>query len=273
MRIIRCTVSLSFVVLLLSLVGCGAIRVPLGTSLAPADTSIAGNWQFTVTPANGAAPFSELSGAVDTVPDGDHGGGVGITSVLLAPSNDCFAGTTGVPFHGLLTGAALQLTSFSVNGQQAALSANLSPAGDQLNGTYTISGGCADHAAGSLDGVRYETLQGSFNSTSTSSLQGLTLQVQQAIADSGDGTFAVSGMAELANSPCFTQGALLPTGGAISGKHVKLVFALKGSVGGAQLTLNGDVNPSADKLTFQQAAISGGPCAGDLGVVQLSKVN
>ena len=253
--------------------GCATpvFKQPTGTTPPPGvSVVVAGNWQFQATPANGAAPFSSLSGAIDLASQQQNGVNE-ITSVLLASSTNCYNGTPVVPLSGSLMGATLHLSSFSVSGQSLTLEGTENAASTQLTGTYAVSGGCADGASGSVSGVKYSDFTGTLNGTiPDGSQRSISLNVTQATLDSGDGTFGLSGSASFQGFSCFQHGAITGTAGSISGSTVSLQLTTD-DPSGAHLLLQGQIDPAAQTFSVSSFLIQGGSCAASLPSVTLTR--
>lgn len=260
------------------LVGCthnsnsGSSSSTGSTGTVPADAymNITGNWQISATPTTGTAPFTSLSGfinqlAVDAVAQST-------SAALLVKSTGCYADTASIPLSGNVEQASLSLTSFEVDGQVLTVHATSDLAGTSLTGTYSVAGGCADGASGTLSGTFYNLLNGTYKGTLASdSTKSLTLSTGQYAQGTGNGTFLVTGSATITGFSCFTTGTISAgSTNYVSGNSVVLSFPTNES-SGSQLVLNGTFDVAASVITISSVQVTGGNCSGSYGNVMLSR--
>ncbi len=265
------TARYSSLTLLLVLATTGCSNIFYRNSDAPTPTSagpLTGNWQFDVTTTQGTAPFNQLTGAIDILPQAADGT-TSATALLLAQPDSCFNGIPLLPLQGTLTTANLTLFSFSDTGQYLTMQVSPDATNTHLQGPFKITGGCADGTTGTLAGTKYAALTGTYAGPVTGNgNETLNLNLTQASADQGDGTFRVSGSATFAGIACFNKGTSNTTTTYVTGSDFQLTFTTNDPTG-AQITLTGTMDPTAATLTVTQIAISSGACAGTLPGAQL----
>ena len=240
-----------------------------GSSAAAGNhVNMTGNWGFTATATQGPLPFSTLSGFVYEDYDNqatDYG-----TGSLLPTSTGCFANAGTVPMQGGVTGGELQVSSFEVNGQILSIGGSEDSSGASFTGTYSVQGGCGNGDNGTLAGVRYSPLTGSYaGMLNGASSQQVQLMLTQFAGGTGSADFLVSGTASFTGFGCFSQGTLPANGaGSVSGGSASLTFATN-DPGGAQLQLLGTFDPSATTISLSSVQIIGGSCPGFVGTASL----
>ena len=228
-----------------------------------------GNWQFTATATEGALPFSSLAGFL--YESTTQGATEYSTGSLMPSSAGCFANAGTIPLQGASSGVGLQISSFEVNGQILNIDGQEDPTGASFSGTYSVQGGCADADAGTLAGLRYSPLSGTYAGTlAGDSGKRLQLTLTQDAGGTGIATFLVTGSASVTGFGCFTQGTLPANGaGTVSGASASLTFTTN-DPGGAQLQLLGTFDPAAITLTIASLQVLGGSCPGSLGAAVLT---
>jgi hypothetical protein len=249
--------------LLSAFVGCTTIKIPSsGIPSTGSSTGLTGNWQFQVTPTTGPTPFTSLSGFIDELNE-DPGVNDSATATLQAQSSTCFVDTTLIPLQGTVQGTQLSLYSFSIVNQFVSIAATEDSTATHMTGTYTIGGGCANGAAGTLAGTEYAPLTGGYAGgiAGDTPEKTLNLNLSQLTQGSGDGTFLVSGSATFSGFSCFTEGTLASMGSFVSGSSVNLTFNTD-DVSDARLLLAGTIDPAADTLTLSSIRVTGGVCSG-----------
>ena len=265
--------SLAITSVVLGLSGC---EPPMGgggsTPAVPDPNHIysIGNWQIQATPTTGSAPFTSLAGFINELGT-DPGINDLTTAALQAQSTTCYMNTPTVPLQGAVLGYQLGLRSFNVDGQIIMIDAAEDATVTHLTGTYSVAGGCADGAKGTLSGVKYLALTGKYrgNVTSSSTPQSMQLSLAQFQQGTGAGIFLVSGSGAFTGIPCFTQASLASSDGGVVGSAVKLSF-LTNDPASARLILTGTMTSDAKIFTVVTANITGGSCAGSLGGVVLT---
>lgn len=257
-------VTALFLLLVSSLsIGCTTERIPI------VSTSLTGNWVLQTTPNAGTTPFTSLSGFMDQLTQ-NYAVNNTVTAALEAQPSTCYLGADLIPLEGHINGDSLGLRSFNVNGQYLTLLGTSDSTGTHLTGTYSVSGGCANGAAGTFTGVRYAifkgTYAGGFPGAAGRSMQ---MSVSQNTLGTGSGNFFVGGSATFTGFPCFTSGTMASTVGSIIGNTVQLDFTTN-DVSGSHLLLAGTIDPTAGTFTVTTTQVTGGSCSGSLGQATLT---
>lgn len=248
--------------------GCATIKIPNDRSPAPS-TGLTGNWQFQVSPTGGPVPFTSLAGFINET-EGNSTDGNPVTAVLQAVPSTCFLGTTIIPLQGTVKTDDLNLRSFSIVGQFVTLTATEDSTFTHLNGTYNVGGACADGAAGTITGVRYSPLTGTYAGSITGSNppKTLSLSLTQSSEGQGDGSFLVSGTAAFNGISCFTRGTVTGPDSHIVGEAVSLTLTTENN---AQVVLSGTIDSAARTLSLSSMQVNGGSCSGSLGAASLTR--
>jgi len=220
------TKTLGFVAVAFGTVACGGggANFSTPTPILPAVPTIAAsgeNWSFrldgfigapthTITPGNliiiptygSSSPLVALEGAFNGTP--------GSVSAVLQPFGRCFDWDTNrVRFSGTRSGNTIELESQDNAQQVVRMTLNLSAGGDAVQGTYRITGGCANGASGSIDGRRVNPTgiwSGMLGAVPT------VLDMQMASSPDADGNFAVSGSARFTGTSCFPDATITRRG-------------------------------------------------------------
>ena len=279
----RCTVVALAGIMLLPLAGCGgtvAVGSGGGTTPAPAPAPVAGylfltgNWQFQVTPDTGTAvPFAAMAGFINE--QGQNPGNLDqSTAVFQAqPASTCYTGAgTDIPMTGNVQGTVAKYSSFSVNGQFFSLVMTRDTPGTHLTGTYKDSGGCSGSVTGTVSGVRYASLTGTYTGAigTASPAPGVTLNVTQGGQGTGSGDTEVVGTGVFTGFTCFTKGTLDPTQSYVLGSTVNLTLNTNDPTK-AQAVLNGTFDEAAQTITVNTMEVSSGSCSGSYGPASLAK--
>ncbi len=241
-----------------------------GGTGAPSYVYLTGNWQIDMTNTTAPVPFTALSGFINE--QGDNPGTDDLTTAALqAKPGDCYVSAVTIPLQGSTQGDHLGLHSFSVNGQFVTISATKDSTATHFTGTYTVSGGCANGAAGTLSGTKYAPLTGTYTGPITGSSPAKTIQLAltQYTTGTGDGVFLISGTAAFTGFTCFTQGTMPSTAGWVSGSSASLTFNTN-DASGAQVVLTGTFDSTAHTLTLSSVQITGGSCSGSVGGATLT---
>ena len=230
---------------------------------------LTGNWEIQATATTGTAPFTSLAGFIN-----EQGQNPGVddvtTAALQAQPSSCYANATSIPMQGNTEAANISLLSFPVNGQVMTIKGKKDATSTHFSAAYSISGGCANGAAGTLAGTQYAALTGTYSGAITSdAAQTLQLNLTQFTQGTGDGVFLVSGSAAFTGFSCFTKGTLASQDGAVIGSGVNLTFATNDSAG-AQAVMTGTIDAAADTLTLSSITVKGGSCPGSLGAATLA---
>ena len=226
--------------------------------------NMSGNWEIQATATKGSAPFTTLSGYVNELAVNAVAHQTNVA--FLVRSTGCLADTTTVPLSGNVQQPDIKLTSFEIEGQILTLAATKDEAATTLSGTYQVAGGCGDGESGTIMGLRYAPLTGTYKGTlANKTSQVLSLSLNQYADGTGTGTFLVTGSAAITGVPCFTSGTLGATGaGYVSGSTAVLTFTTS-DPGGAQLALTGTFDTGATTLTINSTQVTSGSCAGSYG--------
>ena len=230
-----------------------------------------GNWQIQATATTGIAPFVSIAGFIN-----ESGTDPGIndltTAAFQAESNTCYTSTPTIPLQGAVLGYQLGLRSFNVDGQIVTISAAEDATVTHLTGTYSVAGGCADKATGTLNGERYSPLTGVYKGSFVSATAPETVQLSlsQFGQGTGNGVFLVSGSGMFTGVPCFNQATLASSDGGVVGSTVNLSLVTNDPTN-ARLEVKGTITPDAKTFTIASATIMGGSCAGPLGGAGLTQ--
>ena len=236
-----------------------------GNGPAP-DTSLIGNWQFEAS-SSSTVPFTNLSGFVNE--QGFAGGSTTTTASLQVQSTSCFANTKVIDLEGFTKAPLAQLTSFPADSQVVTLGLSQQCTnGVSLCGTYTVAGGCADKASGTIVGVKYAELTGTF-STSPGATPGVQITVSQATQGTGQGDFQVTGTMAFTGLSCATAATIDTAQSSLSGAAVHLVSQLS-PAGSSPLIIDASLNTTATTLTLQNVTFTGGSCFQSLNGVSLA---
>jgi len=256
-------------VLGLQLIGCshsgsGSGSGSGGGSSVP-DTSLIGNWQFQAT-STGTAPFTTLSGFVNE--EGIEGDSTVTTASLQVQSNGCFSNAKVLDLEGFTKTPLAQLTSFPLDSQVVTLGLSQQCTNVSLCGTYTIAGGCADSATGSITGVKYSTLTGTF-STVSGAPAGMAATVTQTTEGTGQGGFQVSGSITFTGLSCATSSSIDSTQSYLSGSFLHLV-GVTNAPASFPLTIDATINPAASTVTLNAFTSASSSCFQPLNGATLS---
>lgn len=250
--------------LLLTIGGCGFTQF---FTLNTTYSSFTGNWELQFTPTSGGTELTTLGGYIDDV----GGSQEWATAAMQGTLSDCLAGQTFVPWYGNINGTSMQLYSYLLTGDMLTITATSNSAFTQFTGTYTLGGPCSDGGTGNVVGMRYASLTGVYSGPMNSSAgQTLQLNLSQDQIATGNGTFFITGNAQLQGFSCFTSANIVPYGGTIVGSNVQLQFTTNESPS-STLTLSGSINPTADTFTVASIQVSGGQCSGSLGGATLTR--
>jgi hypothetical protein len=226
--------------------------------------SLTGNWAFTAQSATG------LQALVGTYLTSSGANFSGIAHI----SSSCYSNLgVDVPVSGSVDkNGVITATSPPVNGQVFAFTGTSSTDGTGISGgMYTITGGCAGGDSGSIMGIRYAALTGTF-AGSVKSVSGLQVQASAALAEmapAANGYIPESGTVTFSGSPCFgvTTIANPATDSLIIGNFF-LVALTADSRTKIQVSGSFDVNA---KVLPVQYSVLGGLCSGDSGTGTLSR--
>jgi hypothetical protein len=261
---------LAALLIISGLAGCGNSGSSNNSSSTSGSfVSITGNWELDTTSTSGGTPFTTLAGFFNELGT-DPVNGDFISAALQVQSTTCYTGSPNVPIEGLIAGNTATLVSFPVDGQVIAMTATKNSAGNQMTGTYTITGGCANGEAGSFTGTLYSPVNGTYGGTATSNpAKTLKLTLAQNTAGSGNGEQLASGSAVLTGF-CFTSATLQTATSYVLGSNISLTFTTN-EAAGSQITMTGTINTAASALTISSINVTGGSCSGSFGAATLSE--
>ncbi len=223
-----------------------------------------------MTSTKGPLPFTGLSGFVN---EPSANTSVQPTTASLMPENaPCYANSQAIPFDGNIQGTQIFLVSFPIDNQVLALYAAQNEAGTSFTGTYSVTGGCADGAIGTLSGTLYQPLTGTYAGTFAGDpTRSVSLSLAQYQLGTENGTFLIGGTASVRGFNCFSSGSMASGSAAyVSGNTAVLVFATSDG-SGAQLILNGEFDPAATKIVVSSIQVKGDSCSGSYGSATLAK--
>ncbi len=275
----RCVAATLGLAVVCGLAGCGGtVTTPGGSgdggggTLVPAADYpfLTGNWVFQLAPTSGGTPFTTLSGFINET--NQEPGIYDLTTMVLqsSPGSNCYEAYSVIPAQGAVKGSSVFVSSFSVNGQFLYITLQKDSTGSKLDGTYLITQGCAAESKGTIHGVRYTSLTGTYTGSiaGTSPAQTVQLALTQASQGTGKGEFYVSGSATFNGPSCFTQGTLVPTESIVIGDSAVLTVT---ATDGSKVVLSGTFDVAAKTLSLSSIQIVGGSCAAQLGSASLTK--
>lgn len=260
MRCRRSFVFLCALPLLMS--GCGGS--PGSGSSAPTYDNLTGNWSLILIPSNPLVVWP-LPGGYLMNTNG------AVSGTLHMNNSSCYSLTADIPVTGTLTSTGnIDLTSAAVGGQTLSITGvaivfTIPPATETIgtiNGTYTISGGCADGQNGRVDGRLIPPVNGvytgTFESVSGQNI-GVSLNVSQA-GPNADGEFSVSGPVTFTGSPCFTTGSI--TSSTIFGDYIDVTISASNN---GTMEFTGEILDTVPVEIDGLYKVTAGACAGDSG--------
>jgi hypothetical protein len=227
-----------------------------------------GNWEFTTSATSKAAPFTVLAGFVNEQPS-DPSINDYTTAALQATSSTCFGEPPDLSFTGAAQGTALNLSSFSADSQVVTFSGIKDATATHLTGSYTVAGGCSDGAAGTLTGLLYQPLNGTYQGAATMNPASITLVLAQAPQGDGEGYSYLTGQAVFGNISCFSLGTMTGSTSYVIGSSVTINIHTN-DPNGSQLVAKGSFDASAQTIILQSVEIVDGSCSGSLGQLSLS---
>ena len=250
---------------LLSLGACGGAYTPTkGSPLGPPITSsplvpnFGGNWSFNATStASTVPPPMTIEGSITQSSSSLNG-------TFHVEGSNCFDRMTTVNLTGTLSAynsasGNVSLTSASVAGQVISLTGTLKVDGRWiLNGTYTISGGCANGDEGALTGAKIASVDGHLDGTFTPTGQpafNVSADLSQ-VQPSSEGSFGVDGTVVF-EGPCWSSGTItsgtFPNGSFLLGTSVVLEIATTNGT----ISFAGKWDPSNSRITGDYTAKDG----------------
>lgn len=243
--------------MLLGVSGCGYTGYPLtGGTSAPGYLYLTGNWQMQATATAGTSPFSAMAGDINEQNDGATTHTVTSVFQVTPDASTCFLGAETVPSEGTLTGTALALNGFSVNGQYVTFNAIKDATATHLTGTYTVRGGCAGGAAGTFTGIKYAVLTGTYTG-STTATGSMRFALNQSTVPNGLGYFPESGTVGFSGYSCLTSATINVTRSSVIGKTVQLVMVDNNQ---NQVLLNGTFAADASTIAVTSIVSTASSC-------------
>jgi hypothetical protein len=252
--------------------GCTNTIIPY-TGTAPPDTgsgALTGNWQVAAATTSGTSPFSALAGSVTQEAASSNGNAPVYAIFQTEQADSCYVGEQVIPLQGSLGGTGLPLTSLSVDGQYLTTNLTTSNNGSQFQGSFQISGGCADGVKGTLTGTKITALTGSYAGPTSSGANTVTLASTQDSSSDGYGAFHLQGSATFTGVSCFSSAMLQYGTSTVSGQQVILNFVANDS-DGSVINATGTLAVSGSPLTLSSLNILSGSCQGDLGSATLTQ--
>ena len=191
------------------------------------------------------------------------------TASLQIQSNGCFANTKVLDFEGFTKSPLSQLTSFPSESQVVTLGLSQQCTGVSLCGTYTIAGGCADTATGSIVGCCCTANWLERLSTASSARSRTQNYDQSILARNGPGQLSSLRLNDL--HWAFLRYVRLDRFDAEFPlwKSLHLVSTTNAAVN-PQLIIDANINPTATTLTLNPIA-SANSCFESLNGISLSK--
>lgn len=255
---------------LLLVTGCASspVTTPPGggggsTGPVPDEANLSGNWQGSLTPAPATPALSAIAGAINQAGSKTSLGQ--FTTAILQIAGDCFVATPVIPLQGFNKAGVVTLDSYTVNGQMVHLSGQADAAASSVSGTYSVTGGCANGASGSLNANRYSTLTGTYTGTLSSGASAgptVTLNLTQDASETGSGTFLLTGDITIAGTGCTMKGtASVSASNFVRGSSVQVSFPATDATGGTA-RLTGTFDVAASTIGNISLGVTGGTCAG-----------
>ncbi len=265
----------------LVLAGCGGTVSTAGgatTPTAPAPPPVAnyqfltGNWEFQVTPSAGTtAPFTTMAGFINE--QGQNPGNFDESTAVfqVQPTSNCYDGAVAIPLAGNVQGDTAKYSSFSDNGQYLGLVLTRDTPGTHLTGTYSDTGGCVKGVSGTIAGVKYTSLTGTYKGPITGSTPNLaaTLSLTQGGQGTGSGVTEVSGSGVFTGFACFTKGNVDYTQSYVLGSAVVITIPTNDPTG-AQVVITGSFDQGATTITVSSIQVTSGSCSGSYGTTSLT---
>jgi hypothetical protein len=205
--------------------------------------------------------------------------GTSVTGIVHITNSACFNYLSDdVQLSGSFVDNTLTLTSTAIRNQIVTITTT--GTGNDMSGTYSITGGCADGDYGTLTAVYAPPITGTWTSTYTDTGATVTAVATLTQAPTADahGRFPLTGTFVFAGSPCSTGGTIVSsTSSAVWGDRVTAAVTTN-DVNGNQGALNyvatatsnstNTANPAMMSGGFQ---VTAGVCEGDSPFLQFSK--
>ncbi len=219
---------------------------------------IRGNWQFSTTSTVSGMRPATIAGSIT------QSGSLVEGAVHLDGSN-CFDQLTTIGLTGTLADGNVSLTSTSVDGQVITLTGSLTGTGPtDLVGTYAIEGGCADADQGTVTGLKWRAITGTWRMiVSINGAHSVGRATLTQGSPSPEGSFGVTGAAtSSAGSSCYSgpiTAGRFPSSSFIMGSSV--VLEIKGN---GNVVFRGTVNEDETEIVGIYRVV-GGTCVGRVG--------
>lgn len=234
MRVTCRTLLAAFSMLIIPLVGCSSGSSSQSTTTSPASPtspvspptspatpatptypSITGNWAITALSQTGVA--IQLGGYITDDTSGNVSGTLHVLNSACYGMAQDISITGTISTAGNLVAGSPAVTSQTINFTGAISNGLLS------NGTYTITGGCANGDKGTVTGYIAPSYTATYTGTFVSSPQNIpTTVVTTESGPDADGFFHVTGTAAFSSSPCFTKGTI--TSSTIAGAYMLIAI-------------------------------------------------
>ena len=243
-----------------SLAGCGGGGGG-DTGPLPPTLNVAGNWELMSTSQVITGSQIELVAYLNN-------SGNNVTAHVRTVS-DCFTIDDLLSFTGAVNNGQITRTSAPVVGQTVTIQGTLS--NSAVNGTYSISGGCADGDHGTISGFKVRSFSGTWSGNFVSS-SSTTAQVSTTVTQGGEepaflGVSRVTGDVTFSNSACFTSGTIPASAGFAFGVNFA---AFVNTNDGGTVQFVGFSNDSGTQITGDYT-VTGGTCDGDFGTGTLTR--
>lgn len=254
----------------LGFVSCGGVN----NQTIGSTPNITGNWEFTATETTGGT----VPMGVSLIASGSAVTGTAV--VQMAFPLDCVNGCCGGPFaefSGSLTGTVdsqgdLKLQSTVPNGGPVFTMSAQASAGTLTGGSFTLTGPCPTQ--GTITGVEFPTLNGTYAGTMTSQDTGAAYNVAtnlvQSTTPNDRGFYNVTATASVTGYPCFTaltEATPLDLNSGFLGNQ--FAFTMNASPSGGSFSLSGALSPDGKTIAAVYVA-GGGTCSLDLGTGTLT---
>jgi hypothetical protein len=252
-----------------AILGCGSTTMTNPPGNPPA---LNGSYSFIALSQNSGTNIFTLGGPIQTDPSGQVTANFGVTSI--ASTNTCFPAGSAGSFTGTLNPQGqLSLTSGVINGQTINVTGTLSADGNFFTGrpSYTITGGClaGDHGTFFVSRLLTGQFTGSF--LTTNGLVGITVTFGQPGLPNADTSFPLTGTATFSNT-AGCGGFTTATMSSGTQPGFLAAFTMATNLAGDTISFSGSTIDGSGLQFVGSFAITGGPCNGSNGQVNLKKV-
>ena len=255
--------------LLAVLMGCGDKGIQTSNPTSAPPNTETGNWQLTFTSTSNPLPFSALSGYVqENISDSSESK---FTYMELAIQNagSCFLGENSVVLIGNTAGTALDVNSLSLDGGTLYVDTTLNSSDSTMSGTYHVSGGCANGAAGKVSGEQIALVSKTYHGTLKNITGLISLELQQNTAGNGAGKFQLSGSAAVTGLSCFTKATVDQANSFVSGTMITVQMDTQ-DPSGAKVVVQGMLDAASNTIMTSSVKVTSGACAGNYDVSNLT---